>query len=313
MSSQNVASKDLIQQPLVSIIMNCYNSERFLKKAIDSIYAQTYSNWEIIFWDNASTDKSPQIVKAYDGRIKYYRGEQTVPLGAARNLALKKALGSYIAFLDCDDLYLPDKLERQVRLMENEDCALSYGSAIIIDGNGNAIRKNRMKNHSGFIFDKLLVKYEINMQTVMIRRSIIDEEKLAFNSDLGYSPDYNLFMEIASRHPIGVMDEFIVKYRILTDSLSRKSLHLASKEMKYTLNSILSKNPCLKMKYPQAFRSAFRKLHYYNAIDRINNEEFRAARKELMGIIFYSPQYLILYFLTLLGFSKETILWLIRR
>jgi len=299
--------------PLVSIIMNCYNSDRFLKEAIDSVYAQTYSKWEIVFWDNFSTDKSPQIARSYDEKLKYNCGEQTVPLGAARNLALKKATGKYIAFLDCDDLFLPEKLERQVELMENENCVLSYGSIIVIDENGSTIRKNRMKNHGGFIFDKLLTKYEINMQSVMVRRSIIDEKKLEFNPNLGYSPDYNLFMEIASRYPIGVMDDYIVKYRVLSDSLSRKSLHLVSKEIEYTLNNILSRDPRLKLKYPQAFRSAFRKLNYYNAIDMINREEFKEARKELLDIILCSPKYLILYILTFLGFSKKTILRLIRR
>lgn len=300
-------------KPLVSIIMNCYNSERFLKDAIDSVYAQTYLNWEIIFWDNASTDQSPNIANSYDKRLKYFRGRQTVPLGAARNLALKKVSGKYIAFLDCDDLYLPEKLDKQVKAMEDGEYALSYGGVIVIDENGNSIRKNRMKYQGGFIFDRLLKKYEINMQSVMIRQSIIIKDTLDFNSNLEYSPDYNLFMEIASRYPVGVINEYIVKYRLLSDSLSRKSLHLVSKEISYTLNNILSRDPSLNTKFPDEFRFAFRKLHYYNAIDKINKDEFAEARKELMEILPFSPKYILLYFLTFLGFSKDTILCLIRR
>ena len=73
--------------PLVSILMNCYNGEKYLKEAIDSIYNQTYDNWEIIFWDNASTDETANIVKSYDHKIKYYLAAKTSPLGEARNFA----------------------------------------------------------------------------------------------------------------------------------------------------------------------------------------------------------------------------------
>ena len=97
------------EEPLVSIIMNCYNSDRFLNEAIDSVYSQTYQNWEIIFWDNASTDTSAIIAKSYDERVKYHFESKTTSLGKARNLAVKKASGKYIAFLDCDDLWLPQK------------------------------------------------------------------------------------------------------------------------------------------------------------------------------------------------------------
>ena len=78
------------QTPLVSIIMNCYNGAKFLEEAIDSIYTQTYSNWEIVFWDNASTDDSASIAKSYDDRLKYHLALETTPLGEARDLALKK-------------------------------------------------------------------------------------------------------------------------------------------------------------------------------------------------------------------------------
>ena len=98
-------------QPLVSVIMNCYNSELYLKESIDSIYAQTYSNLEIIFWDNASTDKSSEIAKSYDNKLKYFLAQKNTNLGEARNAALENAQGKYIAFLDCDDLFLENKLK----------------------------------------------------------------------------------------------------------------------------------------------------------------------------------------------------------
>ena len=95
--SNKIKSKD---QPLVSVVMNCYNGEKYLKEAIESVYAQTYRNWEIIFWDNASTDNSKRIAKSFDSKLHYFLGERTITLGAARNKALSKCNGDYIAFLE---------------------------------------------------------------------------------------------------------------------------------------------------------------------------------------------------------------------
>ena len=100
------------QKSCVSIIMNCYNGEKYLREAIDSVYAQSYKHWEIIFWDNASTDRTSQIAQSYDSRLRYFRAKVNTHLGPARNMALEKAKTTYIAFLDSDDIYLPNTLSR---------------------------------------------------------------------------------------------------------------------------------------------------------------------------------------------------------
>ncbi|SVD67945.1 uncharacterized protein METZ01_LOCUS420799, partial [marine metagenome] len=106
-------SNNLTTTPLVSVIVNCLNGERYLKKSLDSIYKQTYENFEIIFWNNGSTDRSKLIASEYEYKIRLYSTEETVPLGMARNRAIRKAKGSYIAFLDVDDWWTPRKLEKQ--------------------------------------------------------------------------------------------------------------------------------------------------------------------------------------------------------
>ena len=204
----------------VSILMNGYNAQRYLKDAIDSIYAQTFTDWEIVFIDNCSTDNTKNIVESYDNTIKYYKTEETIPLGVARNFGLKYCKGKYIAFLDTDDIWLPDKLQLQVQLMESNDrYALCYGSSITIDEHGNKIRDRRVENTSGFIFGELLKQYEINMQSVMLRAEILKSSGLHFDESLQYCPDYQLFMEIASRYSIGVIADNLVKYRISSKSL----------------------------------------------------------------------------------------------
>ena len=105
----------LNNQPLVSIIMNCYNGENYLSESIDSVLHQTYKNWELIFWDNKSEDKSAEIFKNYkDKRFKYFYANEHTSLYKARNLAIEKSKGDFIAFLDTDDLWDNVKLEKQM-------------------------------------------------------------------------------------------------------------------------------------------------------------------------------------------------------
>ena len=121
--------KNFSSQPLVSVIMNCYNGEKYLKKSIKSILKQSYKNWELIFFDNCSTDKSKYIFKSFkDKRIKYFKSKKKINLGLARKLALSKAKGYYIAFLDVDDLWEKNKLEFQLNLFNDPKVGLVYGT-----------------------------------------------------------------------------------------------------------------------------------------------------------------------------------------
>ena len=173
----------LEKQPLVSVIMNCYNGEKFLKEAIDSVYAQTYSNWEIIFWDNASTDGSATIANSYDDRVKYYRAKQTAPLYSSRNLALDKCQGEYIAFLDCDDVWVPKKLTIQLELLIKSKLNMVYSSHDVIDQFGNITKLKKKKEKVDFIFTNLMKRYDIGILTVMIKRQfLIDNACLLYTS-----------------------------------------------------------------------------------------------------------------------------------
>ena len=99
------------KSPLVSVIMNCYNGEKYLTEALSSLLIQNYGNWELIFWDNLSTDNSKKIFKSFnEKRFKYFLADKHTVLYEARNLAIKKTSGDYIAFLDTDDIWSKDKL-----------------------------------------------------------------------------------------------------------------------------------------------------------------------------------------------------------
>jgi len=299
--------------PLVSVIMNCYNSDRFLKEAIDTIYAQSYPNWEIIFWDNVSTDQSASIAKSYDSRTKYYCADETAPLGEARNLAMRKATGKYITFLDCDDLYMPEKLQAQVDLMEEGGYVFSYGSAIIIDEFGYEKKHAPAVYESGFIFANLLTRYEINMQSAMMDRSMLESKGLGFPVNFQFGPDYDLFMDIASQFPIGVIKKYIVKTRVLPDSLSRKTLHRVSEELKYTLDRLLDRDKQIAKKYSRPVKLAYAKLHFYRAVDFVSKNMFGEARKELKKVLLVRWEYATLYVLLFLPLRSEQLLRILRR
>jgi glycosyltransferase involved in cell wall biosynthesis len=219
---------------LVSIVMNCYNGDKYLREAIDSIYAQSFDNWEIIFWDNGSTDSSASIAKSYDERLKYFFVENTTSLGKARNLALKEANGDYVAFLDCDDLYLPDKISIQLTAMQTKNALLSYGSWIKINEESEVVKKYKLVAGFDNKFEELYSKYLVNFQTLMIENNYLKENNITFDEKLKFSTDHNLVLRIAYNIPVMSIEKTLAKYRIHDDALSKNRKVDKYEDMEYT-------------------------------------------------------------------------------
>jgi teichuronic acid biosynthesis glycosyltransferase TuaG len=128
--------------PLVSIITPCYNSARFIDKTIESVLAQTYQTWEMIIIDDCSSDESYKIALKYaakDSRIKVHIMEHNSGAAACRNKAIELSKGEYVAFIDSDDLWLPEKLEKQLNFMVKKGCDFSFTEYEHIDETGNTI------------------------------------------------------------------------------------------------------------------------------------------------------------------------------
>ena len=171
-------------QPLVSIIMNCYNGETFLHESIKSVLSQTYENWELIFWDNKSEDKSAEIFKSYnDKRFKYYYADQHTLLYAARNEAIKKSSGEFVAFLDTDDFWEKDKLELQIPLFKDPRVGVVYGNLFVINEKMNTkkiyLKRKKLK---GLILDELLKNYCTLLVTLVVRKSFLDNYQPPFDT-----------------------------------------------------------------------------------------------------------------------------------
>ena len=117
----------MFHQPLISVIVNCYNGEKFIDRCILSILEQTYKNFEVIFWNNKSTDNTLRIIQKYsDVRIKVFNSKIHTNISYARNEAIKKSKGEYICFLDIDDYWDQNKLEHQLKSFTSEEIGLSF-------------------------------------------------------------------------------------------------------------------------------------------------------------------------------------------
>ena len=215
-------SEQFNNRPLVSVIMNCYNGEVHLYECIKSVLSQTYGNWEIIFWDNRSEDKSAEIFKSYnDKRFKYFCADEHTSLYKARNLAIKKVNGELLAFIDTDDLWERNKLELQVPLFDDTKISLVYSNLWIIKNN---LKKKKLfiktKSPSGFIYKKLLDDYNVGIVTVIFRKNIINDLSNIFDERFSIIGDFNFFLKLSKSHYFHYINTPLAYYRIHDKNLS---------------------------------------------------------------------------------------------
>lgn len=208
--------------PLVTVVINAYNGAQYLREAIESVYAQSLQDFEIVLFDDASTDATPEIARGFDKRLRYARSEQLIPLGEARNMALALARGKYISFLDQDDLFLPKKLERQVAAFQG-DVALVFSNSIQLwEKTGKEVLHYRSRPADGDAFRALLRWYYLSINTVMIRRDALPEDRnWWFPSTFRMCEETDLFLRLAYKYPIAYVDEPLAKYRIHDKNFSK--------------------------------------------------------------------------------------------
>ena len=280
--------------PKVSILMNCYNGEKYLKEAIDSIYQQTFHDWEIIFIDNCSTDSSSSIAKSYGEKIKYYKTEKNIPLGAARNFGLEFCSSEYISFLDTDDIWLPNMLEEQLLAIESDNYALAYAGQIEINSNGEVIGEIIPQEKKGNIFDKLLLQFDVPIVSTIIRRSILTSHHLNFDSNISASEEYCLFMQLSVNETFVVIPKALVKYRIHDNALTNKTISKWADERRYTLDKIKKENKNIEEKYKNEFKEAYARAAYYEVQYLMSKNKRLDALNLMSKYLFVDKQYFLL-------------------
>ena len=234
-------SESLIKSsPLVSVIMNCYNGEKYLREAIDSVISQTYTNWEIIFWDNQSTDSSAKIVKSYsDKRIKYFYAPEHTVLYAARNNAMGKVEGDYIAFLDCDDWWENKKLEIQIKLFDNENVGLVYSNVFLHNPKKNKKKKIFKNLPEGEIYGDLLKKYCIVLSSIIISKRAIYLIEKKFDTRFQIIGDLDLVLRLTTISAAKCVKEAVVNYRWHGNNMSIKQVDKKIFELKILIKDLL--------------------------------------------------------------------------
>ena len=232
----------IIEKPFVSIILNCYNSSIFLKETLDSIITQTYKNFEVIFWDNISTDNSADIFRSYnDTRFKYFLATFHTNLGEARNLAAKHVIGEWMCFLDCDDIWLPEKLESQINIINegSNEFGLIYGPVLLKVENGRDVRQvSKKKLPEGDIFDKLLNDNFVSLPSALFKSKLYWVNG-GIDSKLKQVEDYDLFLKIAKVTKARVVNKKLCIYRLHNSNLSIKQNELNFLESIYIINKYL--------------------------------------------------------------------------
>lgn len=206
--------------PEVSIIMPVYNGAEYIESTLMSALAQTFTDFELVIVDDGSTDNTSDIVKNIsDPRIKYhYQPNQGAY--AARNTAMEIAKAKYLAFLDADDLWIPEKLELQMKEMrKNPDVGIVYGWVEYIDEHNNFIGQKQYNIKDNFYENMLLANYIDNGSMPLIRKE-------CFDTVGGFSPgiwceDWDMWIRIARFYKMAIVPTYIMKYRIHTEGISK--------------------------------------------------------------------------------------------
>jgi glycosyltransferase involved in cell wall biosynthesis len=212
----------ITERPTVSVIIPTFNRGWIIRDAIDSVLAQTYTNFELIVVDDGSTDRTHDILRSYGDRLRLI-GQVNRGVSAARNSGIGVSTGRLVAFLDSDDLWLPDKLAAQVAFFEHSRSALICQTEELWIRNGMRVNpKKRHRKPSGLIFKPSLALCLVSPSAVMVRRELFDEVGL-FDEALPACEDYDLWLRVSCRIPIHLIDKpLTVKRGGHRDQLSRQ-------------------------------------------------------------------------------------------
>jgi glycosyltransferase involved in cell wall biosynthesis len=247
-------------QPQVSIIVNCYNGERYLQDSLESAINQKYKNWELIFWDNRSIDRSAEIFFQYkDKRLKYYMAEKFTSLGEARNLAISKACGKWLAFMDCDDVWHTSKLQLQIAAIdEASDNNIGFVYGLYNIKVENEVMNNKMVHYYSRLkltphgptdlFSSLMSENFIIFSSVLMSNHLYHVVG-GIDSRLSQNEDYDLLLKLSLHSKAICIDAICVLYRIHEKNNSQTNTKLSYLEFDLIYRSLpdsLEKNNAIK-------------------------------------------------------------------
>ena len=285
-----------MKKSLVSVLINCYNGEKYIEKAINSVLIQTYQNLEIIFWDNKSVDNTSNIIKKLkDPRIKYFLAENHTSQYKARNLAIQKCNGEYIAFLDADDWWENDKLKKQIELHNNYKVDFSCTNAWIVNERNNTkyiAFKNLPREDA---LSNLLKQDFITMSSLIIRKSILGKLDYIFNSNYEIIGDFDLVLRLSIIGKFKSINEPLAYYRKHQKNLTHTKINLNISELSQLLDKI-KKNKTIKTN--KNFNVFYNNIIFNRVLMLILEKKRISALTEMLKIkriIIFCKAFLILF------------------
>ncbi|MBL6996200.1 glycosyltransferase family 2 protein [Desulfobacula sp.] len=266
-------------RPTVSVIMNCHNSGKYLREAIDSVLAQTYLHWEVVFWDNQSTDDSADIFKSYnDPRLRYFFSSEYTALGEARNLAMRQARGKFIAFLDCDDLWFPKKLEKQIPLFDKSAVGLVICDTVFFNDKKDIRQLYRKKKPPvGCVFREILGAYFISMETPVIRKSLLEGMDHWFDIRFEVIEEYDFFVRVGYEWEVAYVDEVLAKWRVHGNSWTWSRPELFPAETRLFLDKLRGLIPDFDADYAMEISAVMTTIALHEAVVAWRNGNVKEA------------------------------------
>ena len=267
--------------PLVSVVIPTYNRASLVTEAVRSVLAQTFSDLELIVIDDGSTDGTREALQEFEGRLRYVR-KKNEGAAAARNMGIDLAKGKYVAFLDSDDLWHPDKLEKQVRLLnENPDYPVIHTDSSVIEPEGRQIKASaarRRQSRNGKVFEQFfLCPIALALtSTVVMRRDCLDTAGV-FDPRYPVFQDYDFFLRLAWNFPIYYLDEPLASYRLAPGSLTRSDIQRNIAEQEQILKAFVADHAKYFSSHPRLLRKKWRRFHFDSAMALFHHEAYAAS------------------------------------
>ncbi len=266
---------------MVSIITNCYNGEKYLEETIQSVLSQSYIDWEYLLFDNNSTDRSAEIFQSHkDSRFKYYKNDHTVSLGHGRHDAFKMVKGDYVCFIDSDDLWLPEKLEKQVAIMEKDPSVGIVYSDFVYFGKINMERKTSSEGYK--TTKDILECYDLGVSDAMVRRSVVVDNNIEINKDYDIIADFDLFTRLSRVTKVFHIKEYLTKYRMHNNNLSAVSNKEPGEQLDLYNKFMAEFSPKEKTECKKGLQAIIDKYWFLTFIGGIKEAEYINAFKSLM-------------------------------
>jgi|TARA_B100001093_G_C26654417_1_gene938991 glycosyltransferase involved in cell wall biosynthesis len=265
-----------MNNPKVSVIINCFNGSGFVNNCLKSVIKQSYSNYEIILFDNNSSDDSIKQAKKFNSKkIKIFKSKKKLKLYDARNKAIDKSKGKYLAFLDIDDTWYPKKIEKQINKINLDNSDICYTNHWLINGGKKIFSKNKLPSKN--MTFEILDNYPICISTVLMKRNIFFKMK-KFDNKYEIIGDFDFIYRASKKYKFSAIQEPLAEYLIHQKSTTNKRLDLRVSEM----NKWLYKNK--NNKFFNQFQKINLKNQYFASSYFIINKKYKKFFQSLISI-----------------------------